>query len=91
MRAAGYSGMAACTIGWFNLSWMRILVAMLGAKLLLNSFSPDTQLNECRKQHSFLSLYIESVSKEPPRNLCTLTLSLESDETQSHAYSEADR
>lgn len=57
----------------------------------MDAFSPDTQLNERWKQQpSFLSLYIESILKEPPRNHCTLTLSFEPDETQSSADSGAD-
>ena len=49
----------------------------------MDAFSPDTQLNERWKQQpSFLSLYIESILKEPPRNHCTLTLSFEPDETE---------
>ena len=57
----------------------------------MDTFTPDAQLNEHWKQQpSFLSLYIESILKEPPRNHCTLTLPLESGETQSSADSGAD-
>lgn len=38
----------------------------------MDTFTPDAQLNERWKQQpSFLSLYIESIFKEPPRNHCT--------------------
>ncbi|MGN0996906.1 MAG: metallophosphoesterase [Candidatus Ventricola sp.] len=57
----------------------------------MDAFSPDTQRNERWKQQpSFLSLYIESILKEPPRNHCTLTLSLESSKTQSRVDSGSD-
>lgn len=57
----------------------------------MDAFSPDEQMNERWKQQpSFLSLHIESILKEPPRNHCTLTLSLESGETQSSADSSDD-
>lgn len=44
----------------------------------MDAFVPDTQLLErWRQQPAFLSLYIDSIAEELPRNHCTLTLVLD--------------